>query len=428
MYHDGDQWRKWECYNSKQNNIAILVGGGPSLNSIDVSQLTGPGKTVFGLNTTYPAVRPDIWIGMDDPKCYNRKVFYEPFPKIMRGNYYDRDCDGVPLLDLPNIYFASIEEFQHKGDIFYKIGPDTEKFIWDKNVFVTALNLILYMGYRKIYLAGVDFSIFEGDYFHNNIKLSPKYKRWNQNLYEHLYKYTEWFASTGEMCGIEVASISPGSKINNFLPYISLEELNRSIKLPDTNTIIHCGELDKIDEPTLVSKEYKKVLEKEHNNSIWGVMAGNMIQTLEKFLLDNNAKEVLDYGSGSSSFKNNLSLKNINVYEYDPGVPGKDISPDPRDYTICIDVLEHIEPTLIDNVLQDLARVTKIQGYFTIAMYPASRILSDGRNAHLIVESFSWWVEKLCKYFNIITLSEVNKQLYVQVSSKSNDYHPKNKS
>jgi hypothetical protein len=417
MYHDGTKWRNWECYRETQKNVAILVGGGPSLNNIDTSKLSGPGKTVFGLNTTYPEVRPDVWIGMDDPKCYDRKVFYEPFPKIMRGNYYERDCEGVPLIELPNTYFASIEEFDHKGDIFYKIGPDTEKFIWDKNVFVTALNLILYMGYRKVYLAGVDFSIYKADYFHKDIKLTPEYKKWNQNLYNHLYKYTEWFASTGAMCGIDVVSISPKSAINDFLPYITLEELNTSLELPETKELIHCGELDK---PTnyLVSEEYKKVLQKEHLNTVWGVMAANMIKDLEAFLVKNNATEVLDYGCGSSSFKNSLTLKNIEVYEYDPGIKGKDLKPLPRDYTICIDVLEHIEPDLIDNVLEDLARVTKQKGYFTIAMYPASRILSDGRNAHLIIESSTWWLTKLCKYFNIINVSEHNKQLDVEVSFK----------
>ena len=96
---------------------------------------------------------------MDDPRCYNRQVFYEPFPKIMRGNYYNLDCEGVPLLDLPNIYFASVKPFNHKADIFYRIDKNTDCFIWNKNVFVTALNIILYMGFRKIYLAGVDFNM-----------------------------------------------------------------------------------------------------------------------------------------------------------------------------------------------------------------------------------------------------------------------------
>lgn len=422
MYHDGQEWRNWNCYNKKQNNVAILVGGGPSLNKIDISKLSGPGKTVFGLNTTYPKVRPDVWIGMDDPRCYDRKVFYEPFPKVMRGNYYNLDCEGVPLLDLPNIYFASIQDFKHKGDIFYRIGPETENFVWHKNVFATALNLILYMGYRKIYLAGVDFSIEEADYFDPELDLDVEYKKWNQHLYKHLYNYTEWFSSTGAMCGIEVLSISPDSKINNFLPYLSLDELNASLKLPKDYKILHCGEVDKLNQNIneesknrLVSKEYKELLQSEHKRALWGNTAASLIREIEKFLLSHNAEEVLDYGCGSSSFKNSLSLKNIEVYEYDPGIPGKDKEPDPRNHTICIDVLEHIEPDAIDAVIEDLARVTKKTGYFTIAMYPAQRILSDGRNAHLIIKEASWWIEKLCKYFNIVTLYEHNKQLHVEV-------------
>ena len=27
MYHDGNIWRHWECFNNNQKNVAILVGG-----------------------------------------------------------------------------------------------------------------------------------------------------------------------------------------------------------------------------------------------------------------------------------------------------------------------------------------------------------------------------------------------------------------
>jgi hypothetical protein len=37
-------------------------------------------------------------------------------------------------------------------------------------------------------------------------------------------------------------------------------------------------------------------------------------------------------------------------------------------------------------------------------MGPAAKILSDGRNAHLIQEPSSWWLPKLTKYFEILHL------------------------
>jgi hypothetical protein len=52
----------------------------------------------------------------------------------------------------------------------------------------------------------------------------------------------------------------------------------------------------------------------------------------------------------------------------------------------CIDVLEHIEPKLLENVLDDLQRVTREIGFFTVSTVLAEKTLADGRNAHLIVE------------------------------------------
>jgi len=40
--------------------------------------------------------------------------------------------------------------------------------------------------------------------------------------------------------------------------------------------------------------------------------------------------------------------------------------PSPASFVACIDVLEHIEPELLDNVLDDLRRVTAQIGVFTV--------------------------------------------------------------
>lgn len=115
--------------------------------------------------------------------------------------------------------------------------------------------------------------------------------------------------------------------------------------------------------------------------------------------------DVLDYGCGKSTLSHNFPHT---IKQYDPAFPRYSATPEPADIVVCTDVLEHIEPEFIDDVLDDLQRVTKKVGFFTIAMQPAKKILSDGRNAHLIIENGEWWLEKLIKRFKIQSYVKVN--------------------
>ena len=90
-----------------------------------------------------------------------------------------------------------------------------------------------------------------------------------------------------------------------------------------------------------------------------------------------------------------------NIRGYDPCIPGLDSIPEPADFVVCTDCLEHIEPDYLDNVLDDLNRVTKKIGFFAIATGPAVKILDDGRNAHLIQEGMDWWKSRLETRFKI---------------------------
>jgi len=63
--------------------------------------------------------------------------------------------------------------------------------------------------------------------------------------------------------------------------------------------------------------------------------------------------------------------------EYVEAISGSDL-------VTCIDILEHIEPELLENVLLELKRLHGRLYFFTIHLGPAGKTLSDGRNAHLI--------------------------------------------
>ncbi len=135
--------------------------------------------------------------------------------------------------------------------------------------------------------------------------------------------------------------------------------------------------------------------------------------------------EWLDYGAGHGGLGKAVREKYGDKYtitEYEPSREGS-TPPEPQPYVVCIDVLEHIEPELIDNVLDDLQRVTVEYGFFTISCRLATKILKDGRNAHILVKPKEWWREKLAPRFNIIEESwaESDKNYRVVIEAKRDD-------
>jgi len=115
---------------------------------------------------------------------------------------------------------------------------------------------------------------------------------------------------------------------------------------------------------------------------------------------------LLDYGCGAqTNLAKHLKVTRKLMYQaYDPGVPRFSKLPVPAQMVACIDVLEHIEPDLIDNVLDDLKRLTEGILFATITVVPAFKTLADGRNAHLIVQPMSWWLPKFWDRWEIQTV------------------------
>lgn len=143
----------------------------------------------------------------------------------------------------------------------------------------------------------------------------------------------------------------------------------------------------------LASEEYRKQLQEKHATIAWGKHGHSHAPEVQEFIQRLGAKSVLDYGCGRATI--GKALSGVKVQEYDPGVPGKDHLPKPADMIVCTDVLEHIEPHLLDNVLRHIYLLARRGAYFVIATRLARELLPDGRNAHLIVQPPEWWLEKL---------------------------------
>lgn len=127
----------------------------------------------------------------------------------------------------------------------------------------------------------------------------------------------------------------------------------------------------------------------------------------------------MDYGAGKGRLGESLKTMGIEpkITHYDPAIKEWSEKPSPKECVACIDVLEHIEPELLDNVLDDLKTLTKKVGVFTVHTGPAIKTLSDGRNAHLIQKPSSWWIPKIISRFDLLIFQSMNNGFFVVVKS-----------
>ena len=158
----------------------------------------------------------------------------------------------------------------------------------------------------------------------------------------------------------------------------------------------------------LVTEYYKAELQQLHKvYKEWGHgVSVNQWKNYQSHLSRLNCTTILDYGCASGKFKSwmNKEHPEYSVFEYDPGVIGKDMHPKPADFVVCCDVLEHVEPELLDNVMAHLKSLILKGAYFMVCLVDAFTILPSNRNAHLLVKDAEWWVDKFQQYFNNITV------------------------
>jgi len=175
---------------------------------------------------------------------------------------------------------------------------------------------------------------------------------------------------------------------------------------------------------TLISEEYRKMQEELHRNPNYGVASVHYAPIVAEVVKSVGATELLDYGAGKGRLGETLNSLMLNpplIHHYDPARPEWAAPAQPCACVACIDVLEHIEPDLIDNVLDDLMRVTIGHGVYTVHTGPAVKILADGRNAHLIQQPPAWWLERFEQRFNVAEFRPMTQGFWVVVTAKGMD-------
>ena len=144
------------------------------------------------------------------------------------------------------------------------------------------------------------------------------------------------------------------------------------------------------------SDTYKEMLKELHQSKAFGsksTIPQEVVDCIEQY----QVQSFLDFGCGKGYFLQSLKEQypHIEIFGFDPANENFQLLPDKVDMIYSSDVLEHIEPEKLEETIIDLkSRCSKVM-YHLIACHPAKKCLSDGRNAHLIIESPTWWRSKL---------------------------------
>jgi len=189
-----------------------------------------------------------------------------------------------------------------------------------------------------------------------------------------------------------------------------IQSMAKNYVKKDVNNNLSIG----VNKPHLISPEYKELNERLHKDNLsYGIGGRNYLGKILKLYNKIGAKSLLDYGCGKGFLAKNIDFP---IWEYDPCIIGKDSPPRAADLVVCINVLEHIEPDYLDIVLNDIARCTKICGYFVIDTGEADKTFHDGSSPHKILESREWWEEKLRKHFKIDSNSIIRTGRFLHVA------------
>jgi hypothetical protein len=175
-------------------------------------------------------------------------------------------------------------------------------------------------------------------------------------------------------------------------------------------------------EASLITEDYRKMQQELHRNPNYGVASVQFAALVADVVKQTGAAELLDYGAGKGRLGaalDELLERPLDIHHYDPAIPQWADRPEPCKLVACIDVLEHIEPDLIDNVLDDLKRVTAGVGVFTVHTKPAVKVLLDGRNAHLIQKPPEWWLPKFIERFDLVQFTRIPMGFFIVVERKA---------
>jgi len=195
----------------------FLICDGPSFKKVDKHKLMTPGLITVGVNNAPASFRTDLWLFADSPEKFLESLKADPrILKITRRSKQNHLQPPKVAIDLNTSFNAdtylaeSSVSFGSKGNV--------------RSIMLVALKTLYLLGFRNVYLLGVDFEMIEDEEnYHFAQETSPRHVRGNNRAYQVLTERFEALKPHFDEAGFQIWNCNPDSKLDVF-PFAELDD------------------------------------------------------------------------------------------------------------------------------------------------------------------------------------------------------------
>jgi FkbM family methyltransferase len=268
------------------------------------------------------------------------------------------------------------------------------------NVGLRAMILARFMGFRFLDVFGMDYSYpagHQGEHVAAHPNPSAEKDRVT-TVYDNVEYHTTASMMHYAREFFKECSLMPECKFTVYGTGLLQHMVHNRYTAPN-GTPLHSASVLALASPQVITNKYRELNQQLHReNPYYGISGHLRANTVTGLATQLGTQDILDYGCGKGTLSQSMPWP---IKEYDPAVLGKEQEPMPADIVVCTDVLEHVEPELLDHVLMDIGRCTRKLAYIVVHTGPSMKTLPDGRNTHLIQQPRAWWRQQLEKFFVI---------------------------
>ncbi len=226
----------------------FLLGGSPILKEMPLDLLRQEGIVTMAVNNV-PCVfpSPNIWVCADKPPCFSQHIFASPeimkFTSISRRELVVGDT-GKRVRQFPSMFFFGLDDKYTERTL---LNPGRD-IVWWRSVFPIAIQLAWRLGFKRVFLVGCGFKMKNDSQYAWSTNLNDYQQNYSQRTYDKDLQRLIALRPTFKEKGFEVISSTPGSRANDVIEYMDMEEAIRltRARLPaktDTRDLAHSSSL-----------------------------------------------------------------------------------------------------------------------------------------------------------------------------------------